>query len=361
MFGESCRINRYFLVFSVWSISVGVQISLLVSRLVSGMALWVSGVVKLFFYRLVIRFSQTMEALQMYRKWSLFDIPNLSGKVAIVTGGNVGLGFKTSLELARKGVAVTIACRSVEKGEEAAKKIKSEISEADVSVLSLDLINSNSIEKFSQDFSSKNNKLDLLINNAGVVNLENHQLTPEGQEMHMATNHLGHFSLTGKLFPLLTKTDDARVVLVSSLAYRQGVIDFSDFSWNHRKYDRMKCYGDSKLANMLFMHSLNGKFKSLGSTAIAVAAHPGLTGTERQQSIGIGGLVAKWVASPVEKGCLPQLLAACEATAKAGEFYGPKFGLIGRPVLQKLHSKALDYSLAKALWAKSEEITGVQY
>jgi len=308
-----------------------------------------------------IRLSQVIKVFQMYKKWSLLNMPDLSGKVAIVTGGNIGLGFKTSLELVRKGTAVTIACRSVNKGEEAAEKIRSEIAGANVTVLSLDLTNLESIDQFSQDFSSKNSKLDLLINNAGVVNLENHQLTSDGQEMHMATNHLGHFSLTGKLFSLLTKTNDARVVIVSSLAYKQGEMFFSDFSWNHRKYSRMKCYGDSKLANMLFMQSLNEKFKSLGSTAIAVAAHPGLTGTERQQSIGIGGVVAKWIASPVEKGCLPQLLAACEETVKAGEFYGPKFGLIGRPVLQELDSKAHNYSLAKELWAKSEDITGIQY
>jgi len=308
-----------------------------------------------------IKFSQVMKVFQMYKKWSLLNMPDLSGRVAIVTGGNIGLGFKTSLELARKGVALTIACRSVKKGEEAAEKIRSEITEADISVISLDLTNSDSIDQFSQEFLAKKSRLDLLINNAGVVNLERLQLTPDGQEMHMATNHLGHFSLTGKLFPLLAKTDDARVVLVSSLAYRQGEIVFSDFSWKHRQYNRMKCYGDSKLANMLFMLSLNEKFESLGSSAIAVAAHPGLTGTERQQSIGIGGLVAKWLASPVEKGCLPQLLAACEESVKAGDFYGPRFGLIGRPALQDLHSKALDGSLAEELWAKSEEITGVCY
>jgi len=308
-----------------------------------------------------IKFSQVMKVFQMYKKWSLLNMPDLSGRVAIVTGGNIGLGFKTSLELARKGVALTIACRSVKKGEEAAEKIRSEITEADISVISLDLTNSDSIDQFSQEFLAKKSRLDLLINNAGVVNLERLQLTPDGQEMHMATNHLGHFSLTGKLFPLLAKTDDARVILVSSLAYRQGEIVFSDFSWKHRQYNRMKCYGDSKLANMLFMLSLNEKFESLGSSAIAVAAHPGLTGTERQQSIGIGGLVAKWLASPVEKGCLPQLLAACEESVKAGDFYGPRFGLIGRPALQDLHSKALDGSLAEELWAKSEEITGVCY
>ena len=160
---------------------------------------------------------------------------------------------------------------------------------------------------------------------------------------------------------MLKDTDNSRVVIVSSLAYKSGVIDFDDFTWKKRKYDKFKAYGDSKLANLLFMTQLQKKFDSVDSSAISVTAHPGLTGTERQQSIGIGGKLAHWIASPVSKGCLLQLLAATGTNVKACEFYGPKYGLIGPPRLHKVKSKFLNGELAKKLWPFSEELTGVEY
>lgn len=293
--------------------------------------------------------------------WDLARLPDLSGKVALVTGGNIGLGFTTSLELARKGADVHIACRSTTKGELAAERILKEVPNAKLQVLELDLVNLDSVQQCANTFLSKNRQLDMLVNNAGVVNLEHREMLPNGQEMHMATNHFGHFALTGHLFPMLKSTAHARVVSVSSLAYSQGVIDFSDLAWEKRTYSRLKAYGDSKLANLLFINPLNRLFRKSGVSAIAVAAHPGLTATERQQSIGVGGVLTKWLASPVSKGCLSQLRAAAGTDVTAGQFYGPRFGAFGSPVLKQMEAKALDEQVADKLWDISEKLTGVRY
>lgn len=293
--------------------------------------------------------------------WSNDDIPNLSGKTAIITGGNKGLGYQSALELSKKNANVIIACRKVDEGLGAKAKIIIEVPTAEIEVIPMDLTDETSIRDFSEGFKQKYKSLDILLLNAGVVNLEKYQLTNDGREMHMATNHLGHFALTGRLFELLKITENARVVTVSSLAYKSGVIDFDDFTWSKRKYDRFKAYGDSKLANLLFMTQLQKLFDKAGSSAISVSAHPGLTGTERQQSIGIGGVLARWIASPVSKGCLPQLLAATEPSVKANDFYGPKYRLLGTPKQQKLESKFLNEKLAEKLWKYSEELTGVRF
>ena len=151
------------------------------------------------------------------------------------------------------------------------------------------------------------------------------------------------------------------MVMVSSIAYKQGIIDFEDLDWSRRSYDRMKCYGDSKLANLLFMNSLNRLSEESGAGTIAVAAHPGLTGTERQQTIGIGGKLTKWLASPVRKGVLPQLLASTDPQVGPGEYYGPRFGLFGKPVRVRLDAKALDTDVADRLWTLSERVTGFSF
>ncbi len=297
----------------------------------------------------------------MTSNWTTSDIPNLESKIAIVTGGNIGLGYKSSLELAKKGAIVVIACRSEDKGSKAIESIKKQVPNATCDVIPLDLLDKDSIKQFSETFNDRYKQLSILLLNAGVVNLENLQRSTDGTEIHMATNHLGHFALTGRLFKVLKDTDNSRVVTISSLAYKSGVIDFDDFTWEKRKYDRFKAYGDSKLANLLFMAQLQKLFDSVGSSAISVAAHPGLTGTERQQSIGIGGVIARCIASPVSKGCLPQLLAATETNVKACEFYGPRYGLVGPPRLQKVKSELLNGDLSKRLWSFSEELTGVKY
>lgn len=175
--------------------------------------------------------------------WTLQDIPDLSGRTAIVTGGNVGLGFKSVLELARKGARVFIACHSIDRGDAAAAHIQADVGVAQLDVLELDLTDPASIERFAGEVSSRTDRLDILLNNAGVVSLASLQRTPAGHEMHMATNHYGHFAVTGHLFPLLIATPDARVVSITSGVYRRGTIDFDDLDWRKRPYNRTRSGG----------------------------------------------------------------------------------------------------------------------
>ncbi len=290
-------------------------------------------------------------------------MPNQKGKNVIITGGNTGLGFQMSLEFAKKGANVIIACRNEEKGWKAVERIKNEIQNSDTTlhVIPLDLTDFNSIEKFANEFILKYTHLDVLINNAGVVNLKEKGTTASGLEMHMTTNHFGHFALTGRLFPLIKKTKNARVVTMSSGGYRWGIIDFDDLNWEKRPYDRVKSYGDSKLANMIFMRSLQLKFEKENIDAISIAAHPGLSATERQQTIGIGGKLTKILAQPVYKGALPALKAATDPEVKGMEFYGPRFGMFGYPKLVKIKPMVFDDVVAKKLWKVSEKTTNVKF
>ncbi len=298
----------------------------------------------------------------MNNNWITENIPDLTNKTAVVTGGNIGLGFRTSFELARKNAHVIIACRSKDKGEGAIQRIKKELPSAILHTIPLDLVNPNSIKAFSQKLQCQVSRLDILVNNAGVVMLDNYQTTELGHEMHMATNHLGHFVLTGRLFNLLLETENARVVTVTSLAYRAGAIDFDDFDWSKRKYNKSKAYGDSKLANLLFMYQLQKMFESAGASAKSVAAHPGLTVTERHHSFtGTKLILDKLIASPMGKGVLPQLLAATEPSVQACAFYGPKYGVRGKPKKIILHNNVLNPDLAQKLWDFSEKISGFTY
>ncbi|PSW10313.1 short-chain dehydrogenase [Photobacterium rosenbergii] len=295
------------------------------------------------------------------RCWSLKDIPDLTGKTAIVTGGNTGLGFKTTLELARNAAKVVLACRNEEKGKAAINRLRQTLPEAELDVISLDLTCRQSIENFVHQVTSRYSQLDILVNNAGVVNLAQRQTTPEGFEMHMATNHLGHFALTGRLLPALLSADHARVVTVSSGGYKYGTINFDDFNWQQRPYHRVKAYGDSKLANLLFSYQLQRYFDSIGANAMSVAAHPGLTGTERQQTIGVGGVFSRSLASSVDNGCRSQLLAATAPNIKPQGLYGPRYGIWGSPALHKASPKYVNAALAQQLWDFSEDITGVRF
>ncbi|WP_196888530.1 oxidoreductase [Aureivirga sp. CE67] len=297
------------------------------------------------------------------KNWDTTKMPSQKGKNVIITGGNAGLGFQMSLELAKKGANVVIACRSKEKGWNAVERIQKELqnSDAKLDVIPMDLTDFNSIENFAKEYKAKYDTLDILINNAGVVNLIEKGTTASGLEMHMTTNHYGHFALTGRLFPLIKKTKNARVVTMSSGGYRWGVIDFDDLNWDKRPYDRVKSYGDSKLANMIFMRSLQLKFEKENISAISVAAHPGLSATERQQTIGIGGKLTKILAQPVYKGALPALRAATDPEVKGMEFYGPRFGMFGYPKLVKIKPMVFDDAVAERLWKVSEEVTNVKF
>ncbi|MDI1447052.1 oxidoreductase [Polyangium sp. 6x1] len=292
--------------------------------------------------------------------WKLSDIPDLSGKTAVVTGGNVGLGFKSALELARKGAEIVIGCRRLVSGEEAIGRIRQELPAAKLSCVALDLTNLASVAAFGAAYKERHVRLDILMNNAGVVNLETLQRTSDGHEMHMATNHYGHFALTAHLFGLLCRTRGARVVTLTSGSYRMGEIRLDDMDWRKRRYSR-RSYGDSKLANLLFMRSLQQRFDAAEADAISVAAHPGLTGTERQQSIGVGGMLAKWIASPVSVGVAPQLRAATDPGVRKCELYGPRYVIRGDAVANEIKGHGTDAALAERLWSFTEELTNCRF
>ena len=293
--------------------------------------------------------------------WTQRDMPDLSGRIAVVTGGNVGLGFASVQGLAARGARVVLACRRVDSGHEAVDRIRSRVPNASVEVLRLDLAEAGSISDFAKTLLANYDRLDILMNNAGVVNHPERVHTPDGHELQMATNHFGHFALTGRLFDRLCNTEDARVVVLSSAATRAGEIRFDDLDWRERTYDRLEAYGDSKLANLHFMVALQRRFESHGVQAIAVAAHPGLAGTERQQSVGVGGFVTRWLASPVEHGVRSQLRAATDPGVRGGDYYGPRFSLRGPATNDRREVDALEDAVSERLWRVSEETTGVVY
>lgn len=297
----------------------------------------------------------------MTKCWSTSDISKLTDKIAIVTGGNTGLGFQSALELARARCHVIITGRDEGKGQDAVRKLIEQVPHAQVEFAILDLTNPDSIDQFACDYIERYHRLDILLNNAGVVNLEKLQRTPAGYEMHFATNHLGHFSLTGRLLPVIKNTPKARVVTVSSGGHKVGEINIEDIHWQTRSYNRIKAYGDSKLANLLFSQQLQRYFSKYNIDALSLSAHPGLTGTERQQSIGVGGVISKYLASSVDTGVLPQLRACCDDECRGGDYLGPRFGIRGAPVKANPDPKVSSIELAEKLWALSSDLTRIQY
>lgn len=296
------------------------------------------------------------------KKWDVHLIPNLTGKIIIVTGGNTGLGLQSVQEFAKKGGTVIIACRSVSKGKQAITDLKQKFGEhLKLDVLQIDLSDYGSIREFAKNFLDKYNKLHILMNNAGVVNQIEQGFTKDGSETQMGINHFGHFLLTGLLSDVLMNTPKARVVTMSSGAYKQGNINFNDINWEKRPYHRVKSYGDSKLANLLFTFKLQQYFKAKHTDTIAVSAHPGLSASPRQQAIGIGGFLTKWLASPLSRGSRPQLLAATANFVNALDFYGPKYGIDGPPKLVKINHEQYTQEIADKLWRVSEKKTGIVF
>lgn len=294
-------------------------------------------------------------------RWTTANIPDLKNKIAIVTGGNAGLGYQISLELARKNATVIIACRTKEKGVKAIENIEKTLNRTIKSdVLKLDLTDITSIQEFADGFKQKYQQLDILVNNAGVVSLKERQVTKNGIEMHLATNHLGHFALTGLLLPQIKQSSDARVVTMSSGGYLFATIDFEDMNWEKRKYDRTKCYGASKLANLLFMVELDRLFKRHGYSAISIGAHPGLSATKGQKKRA-ENFFYKMMAQSVEMGALPALMGATAKNIEGKTYWGPRWGLRGYPKQAKLKEIVFDKELAEKLWKFSGATTGMDF
>lgn len=302
-------------------------------------------------------------------KWTINDMPSQSGKVIVITGGNSGLGFETAKTFAQKGAEVVLACRSTERGNTATESILKENPDAKIDAMKLDLMSLSSIRSFSDSFKQKHSRLDILINNAGIMTCP-YALTEDGFESQMGTNHLGHFALTGLLLDLILSTPNSRIVTVSSLAHKQWKMSFENSLSEHApKYNKMRAYARSKLANLLFTYELQHRLKAANHNCIAVAAHPGASYTnlgrhmEKKLIVRILKPLIIKVLPDSKSGAMPQIRAASDPSVKGGEYYGPSgfMELAGRPVKVKSSKQSYDSSLAKRLWEMSEELTGVKY
>jgi NAD(P)-dependent dehydrogenase (short-subunit alcohol dehydrogenase family) len=286
----------------------------------------------------------------------------------VVTGSNIGLGQADARELARAGAKVVMAVRNVAKGESAASGIRSEVPEADVTVSQLDLADLASVREFAERFQGQQDRLDLLINNAGVM-APPRRTTVDGFESQFGTNHLGHFALTGLLLGQLLNAPEPRVVTVSSPGHRIGTIKFDDLQ-RERGYNNWLAYGQSKLANLMFAFELNHRAVQAGTALKSYASHPGYSATNLQfagpahwyERVG-GAIGNRLIAQSADMGALPTLYAATVPDLPGGSFVGPDGFLEqrGHPHLVTAAGKAYDQENWRRLWEVSEELTGVRY
>jgi len=305
----------------------------------------------------------------MKENWTTENIPDLNGKVIIVTGGNSGLGFWSVKAFAEKGAEVILASRSKENGDKAKAEILKEVPEGKIEVAELDLADLESVRRFAKSFQQKHSRLDVLLNNAGIMTTPYFK-TKDGFEGQVGTNHLGHFALTGLLLPVIEKTSGSRVVNVSSMAHKQGKMDFNNLLFENGKgYSPIKAYGRSKLANLLVTYELQRFFESKEIDSISVAAHPGVSQTnlarhlEDKLFFKILYPVFKIMTQDAAAGALPQIRASVDPLVKAGEYYGPSgFNeMKGQPVKVKSNGISHNENDARKLWETSEELTGVRY
>ncbi|WP_420545848.1 oxidoreductase [Nitrosopumilus sp.] len=304
----------------------------------------------------------------MKQKWSFDDIPDLSGRTIIVTGGNSGLGFEAVKSFSAKGSQTILACRDEDSGESAKKKIQEEHPNAQINIMSLDLADLESIRSFAAKFDEQHDNLDVLLNNAGIVCP--YKKTKDGFEIQMGTNHLGHFALTGLLLNCLKNTKGSRVVNVSSLGHKFGKMDFDNFMFEKGNYSIMKAYGNTKLSNLLFTYELQRRFEKFHVDCIAVAAHPGVAKSNLAKHVskkllykigmGISNLI---MSQSTSMGVLPEIRASVDPLVKGGDYFGPG-GFQewrGHPVKVKSNDASYDLKNAKELWNISEKLTKVRY
>ncbi len=302
----------------------------------------------------------------MSTTWTGADVPGQSGRVAVITGANTGIGYEAAEVLAGKGAHVVLAVRNPDKGKQAVSRIKEAHPGARASVQQLDLTSLASVRAAADVLHGLYPQIDLLINNAGVMTTPKAS-TEDGFELQFGTNHLGHFALTGLLLDNMLAVQGSRVVTISSNAHRGGTINFGDLQ-SERSYNRMRAYGQAKLANLMFTYELDRKLLARGAQTIAVAAHPGSSNTELARNL--PRFVRKpfdflWslVAQDPTMGALPTLRAATDPAVKGGQYYGPDgFGeQRGHPTLVQSSDKARDIEVQQRLWSVSEKLTGVRF
>ncbi|RLN88628.1 hypothetical protein BBJ28_00024019 [Nothophytophthora sp. Chile5] len=321
---------------------------------------------------------------QVPDKWGVSQIPSQKGKLAVVTGANSGLGYETALQLARKGAHVVLACRNEARGREAEANIRellaSDPAAGTVEFMQMDVSDLSSVKTFSEEFAKTHKRLDLLVNNAGVMAVP-YSKTVDGYERQFSTNHLGHFALTAQLFPLLRQSAPSRIVNVSSHAHRYASLSrFTASSGagimytSEKGYSASVAYGESKLCNLLFTMALDRRLRAQGVQGVtAVACHPGftasnLTAAPSTESNWFGrfywrvfALTPVW--QDVPTGTLPSLFAATGSLVQSGDYYGPGgfMGLAGPPMRVQPRATAYDEPAAQALWDESERLAKVKF
>lgn len=295
----------------------------------------------------------------------------MSNAVAVITGANAGLGYQATLALARAGATVVMACRSEERARKAQSDLLEQVPAARTTILPLDLSEPASIEAFGLRLSEQCDRLDLLINNAGVVGVPLSR-NRVGHEMHLATNYLGAFALTGTLLPLFREDAPARIVNVGSLAHRFGTLDLDDLNWEKTVYNSWKAYARSKVAMLSFTMELDRRLRRSGSNIVALGAHPGFAATEIGKNIPAltpRNAFIKWLyqkieaAIPAERASGPIVRAAQDERASGGDYYGPRgfLEIRGKTGRARVNPIARDVELGRRLWASSESMTGVRY
>lgn len=290
--------------------------------------------------------------------WTTKDIPDLTGRTAVVTGANSGLGAETARALAGAGATVVLACRDVDKGRSVAQDLGDR-----AQVRALDLADLSSVRRFAEELRATHERIDVLVNNAGVMAVPLRR-TADGFEMQIGTNHFGHFALTALLLDRIAD----RIVTVSSAMHRLGRIDLDDINWERRRYERWLAYGQSKLANLLFAYELQRRLTAAGSSVRSLAVHPGFSSTNLQyRSEAWHGklveLVTPVIGQPATQGALPSLYAATDPGAEGGAYYGPDalFEMRGHPKQVQSNGRSRDETLARSLWELSERLCDVRF
>ncbi len=305
------------------------------------------------------------------RPWTAADIPDQTGRTALVTGASSGLGLQVALALAAARARVLLASRDAARGKAAMRAVRAQTPGADLELVLLDLASLESVRAAARSLADRDERIDVLVNNAGVM-APPLRRTAEGFEEQIGVNHLGHFALTGLLLDRMTKSSAPRVTTVSSGLHRNGRIDLDDLLWERRRYRAWAAYGQSKLANLLFTLELTRRAVAAGLPLLATAAHPGIAATALTRDIAaarvpiLGGLLlraARQLSQSPEMGALPLLYAATMPDVAPGDYFGPhgRTEQRGYPVRVARSDRAADAAVAAALWEQSEQLTGVTY
>jgi len=294
-------------------------------------------------------------------KWKASQMPDQTGKVVIVTGSNTGIGFHIAQGLAAKGATVILACRNLKKANSAKMRIVESFPNADLIIELLDLASLSSIRDFSNNIFSRQSRVDILINNAGVM-IPPKTITEDGFELQFGTNHLGHFALTAHLLPIL-EGESSRIVTVSSIANNMGSIDFEDLNGKRKRYDKWGMYCQSKLANILFSLELGRRLKESGSKIRSLCSHPGYSATELQRYSPFWKFLNFFIAISAQRGAAPTLYAATESDALSYPYWGTTglFEARGWTGRASINSKAMDLDDSILLWKMSEDLTNVSF